>query len=463
MLFNSLPFLLLLLPTFFAWSVARGATRVGILLVASYLFYASWNPLYLPLLLFSTILDFQVGRWLERTEAPLRRKLLLGTSLLGNLGILVYFKYWTFLLVNLGLVDPRAAAAVQTFHVYGHVPPGLSFYTFQTLSYSIDVFRRQTRACQRLSDFALFVAFFPQLMAGPILRSHEFLPQLARDRTPSAAEVIQAVELFMLGLFKKAVIADNLGEVVDTVYRHPLAWNGLSLGLVGVCFWVQVYCDFSGYSTMARGLGRLFGFELPRNFASPLLATDPLAYRRAWHITMSRWFRDYLFHPLGGGRRGPWRVAINILIVWTLFGLWHGAAWTFVMWGVYNGVIQALNRERMRRGWLVPAFPGRGVAGWALNFLLCVPSALVFRAPSLSTGLELARRFLTLDPGRSAPLLWWLVILVLGALHLLAYRFYKENLLVALPWAARIALLAGASAAILLLATGQRPFVYFQF
>jgi len=461
-LFNSLPFLLLLLATFAAWSFARGRARVGILLAASYLFYASWNPLYLPLLLFSTGLDFQLARLLERTQSPRLRKLLLCLSLLGNLGVLVYFKYWTFFLSSLGLIATETVP-MQAFHVYGHVPPGLSFYTFQTLSYTIDVYRRQTAACRCLPDFALYVAFFPQLMAGPILRSHEFLPQLARDRTPTQDEVCQAVELFMLGLFKKVVIADNLGRLVDSVYEAPSGWSGLSLGLVGVLFWVQVYCDFSGYSTMARGLGRLFGFSLPRNFDSPLLATDPLAYRRSWHITMSKWFRDYVWQPLGGARFGPWRTGFNLILVWALFGLWHGAAWTFVMWGLYNGVIQALNRERLRRGWAFPAFPLRRIAGWGLNFFLCVPSALVFRADSLREGLALAGSVFCLEAGRAAPSLWWVILLVLGILHLLAFRFYTERLLQTLPYWARLAVLALVTAAILVGGATQRPFVYFQF
>lgn len=461
MLFNSLPFVLLALATFFAWCGSRGTTRLTILLVASYLFYGSWNPLYLPLLLYSTVLDYQVSKWMDRTESAWARRLLLATSLVGNLGVLVYFKYWDFLLSNLGL--SAAPARLQTFHVYGSIPPGLSFYTFQTLSHTLDVYRRRSPACRSLSAFALYVAFFPQLVAGPILRSHEFLPQLARDRTPSPAEVTQALELFLVGLFKKVVVADNLGLIVDRVYREPWALSGAGVGLVGLFFWAQVYCDFSGYSTMARGLGRLFGYDLPRNFDAPLLATDPLAYRRSWHITMSEWFRDYVFHPLGGTRLGPWRAAFNILLTWGLFGLWHGAAWTFVLWGFYNGAIQAANRERLRRGLLVPAFPGRAVAGWLLNLAFCVPSALVFRAASLGQGFGLASRLFTLAPGVPAPALWWGIAFVLGGLHLLSRRAYREDLLQRLPAWGQVAALAGLTAIVVLGAAGQRPFVYFQF
>lgn len=461
MLFNSVPFVVLLAVTFAAWSYARGRSRRTILLLASYLFYASWNPLYLPLLLFSTGIDYWVALRLERAEKPRHRRLLLWLSLLGNLGVLIYFKYWSFLLQNLGL--GTALPTTQTFHVYGHVPPGLSFYTFQTLSYSIDVYRRRTDACRSFSDFALYVAFFPQLMAGPILRSHEFLPQLALDRTPGPEEVMQAVELFMLGLFKKVVIADNVGLVVDHVFQAPSRWSGPALGLAGLLFYVQLYCDFSGYSTMARGLGRLFGFDLPRNFKAPLLATDPLAFRRSWHVTMSDWFRDYVFHPLGGTRRGPWRVAFNLILVWALFGLWHGAAWTFALWGLYHGVIQAINRERLRRGLLFADDVLHRVAGWALTLLLFVPGALAFRSQTAGEGLQIAARFFALAPGDPAPLLWWVVVLVLGGLHLAAHRYYHEHLLEAIPYPARVAVLALVTSGVLLGATAQRPFVYFQF
>jgi alginate O-acetyltransferase complex protein AlgI len=460
MLFNSVPFVLLLLVTFAAWSYARGRARVTILLVASYLFYGSWNPLYLPLLLFSTYLDYWAGRAIERTERQAIRNLVLALSLSGNLGLLVYFKYWSFFLASLGLGD---ADTTQTFHVYGHVPPGLSFYTFQSISYTIDVYRRQTRACRSLADFSLYVAFFPQLVAGPILRSQEFLPQLALDRTPRPQEVTQAVELFLLGLFKKVVIADNVGLIVDHVFQTPSRWSGTALGLSGLLFYVQLYCDFSGYSTMAQGLGRLFGFDLPRNFDYPLLATDPLAFRRSWHITMSTWFRDYVFHPLGGSRRGPWRVAFNVMVVWALFGLWHGAAWTFALWGLYHGVIQAANRERLRRGWLFPDDAVHKVAGWAFTMLLFVPGALAFRAQSTGESLEIAGRFFTLASGDAAPVLWWTLLLVLGALHLAAYRYYREHLLEALPYPARFAVLALVTSGILVGAAAQRPFIYFQF
>ncbi len=463
MVFNSLPFVLLLAVTFLAWSAAKGRARTLILLVMSYVFYAGWDPRYVPLLMFSTVLDFAVGRALDRTEAPAARKALLAASLAGNLGLLVYFKYWLFFLGALGLSATPAAHLRQAFSASPTVPAGLSFYTFQTLGYAIDVYRRKTPACKSLVEFSLFVSFFPHLMAGPIMRADDLLPQLRANRTPAPAEVVRGVELFMLGMVKKVFIADNLGLLVDAVYADPTRWSGATIALAGALFSVQVYCDFSGYSTMAIGLGRLFGFELPQNFRYPLLATDPLEYRRRWHITMSEWFRENVFHPLGGSRRGPVRGALNLMVVWVAFGLWHGAAWTFVWWGLYNGVIQTINRERLRRGLVLPEFSGKPVLGWLLTFGLCVPSSLMFRAGSLRQGLDLTRRALTLDSGAPAPLLWGIIAAGLLAVHLASHRLYDEDLLVKLPWAARVAILGLATTLILVGSAGRRPFVYFQF
>ena len=239
----------------------KGRARHGLLLGASYIFYGSWSPPFLLLLWFSTLLDFLVGGAIGRTEAPAKRRALLGVSLFGNLGLLVYFKYGNFFLENLFFVsgvDP------SPYYLNVVIPLGISFYTFQTMSYTIDVFRRKTAACRSLLDFALYVTFFPQLIAGPILRAGEFLPQLRRETPVSEAEILRGVELFMLGLFKKVVIADNMGVVVDRVYANPAAFDAPSILIAATAFWIQIYCDFSGYSTMARGLASLLGFLVGR-------------------------------------------------------------------------------------------------------------------------------------------------------------------------------------------------------
>ena len=461
MVFPSLTFALLFAVTWLVWRGASGRRRTAVLLVASYLFYAGWDPRFVPLLWFSTALDYVVGRRLERERGPGRRRAWLAASLVGNLGVLAAFKY----------AGGQAFHSPDVFHTYGQIPPGLSFYTFQTLSYTIDIYRGRQTACRRWTDFALFVAFFPQLVAGPVVRARELLPQIRAARTPEPHEIVRGVELFAVGLFKKVVIADHIGLVIDTVYADPGAWSGAALTATGLLFAIQVYCDFSGYSTMARGLGATMGFRLPRNFDYPLLARTPLAFARGWHITMSTWFRDYVFHPLGGSRVGPMRVAFNIVVVWALFGLWHGAAWTFVGWGLYNGVVQALERERRRRGWSWPSVWNgsvgqwlMGPAGWLVNLAIVVGSAHLFRAGSIGDAAVCIVRGLSgASDGRSAPAAWWTALAVLGAAHWASKWWWHEDWLAHRSAPAQVAALAILTTAIVLFAPETRPFIYFQF
>ncbi|MEZ4338189.1 MAG: MBOAT family O-acyltransferase [Sandaracinaceae bacterium] len=463
MLFNSLHFGLLLVGTLFAVKLAPSRWRKGVLLVASWAFYAGWEPKWLALLWISTAVDYVAGRWLAREERLGWRRLALALSLVVNLGILFAYKYWDFALAIAGMRDWSEVASRQSFHVYGDVPPGLSFYTFQTLSYTIDVYRRRQEAVRNPIDFSLYVAFFPQLVAGPILRASEFFPQLERPPEASEARTWAAIELFALGLVKKVVIADNLGRIVDPIFEHPEQASALTLVLGGLLFWGQVYADFSGYSTMARGLGKLFGVDLPRNFDSPLLSTGPLEYRRSWHMTMSAWFRDYVFHPLGGQRVGPLRVAVNILIVWTLFGAWHGAGLTFAAWGLYNGVVQALTREWYRRFGRPPDFRGKAVAGWLLNTIIVFPSSVVFRSHSLADAGVAFERIATFAGGEMPSIAGLGAFFGLGAVHLAAKLRYDENRLASLRWPARVAVLAGVTWLVVFFGTESRPFVYFQF
>ncbi|MCB9594304.1 MAG: MBOAT family protein [Sandaracinaceae bacterium] len=463
MLFTSLHFAILLVITILAVKLAPARWRRWILLLASWAFYAGWEPKWLLLLWISTGVDYVAGRLLERDDGERTRRAVLAASLVVNLGILFAFKYWDFALALVGLGDWASVADRQSFHVYGDVPPGLSFYTFQTLSYTIDVYRRRQKAVRDPVDFALYVAFFPQLVAGPILRASEFFPQLDAPPPPSAARTWAAIELFGIGLFKKVVVADNLGRLVDPIYADPAHASGVALAIGALLFWGQVYADFSGYSTMARGLGKLFGVDLPRNFDYPLLATGPLEYRRSWHMTMSTWFRDYVFHPLGGARAGPWRAALNIGIVWTLFGLWHGAGFTFAAWGLYNGVIQAITREYYRRFGAPRDFWGKPVAGWALNLSFVVPSAVVFRCASLADAGVAYQRIFTLADGGPLPVVGALALVGLGAVHLWAKLRYDENRLASLGWPARAAILVAFTWIVVLFGAESRPFVYFQF
>ncbi|MFT5679777.1 MAG: alginate O-acetyltransferase complex protein AlgI [Myxococcota bacterium] len=461
MLFNSAIFGIFLAVFLVGWALLPKSARRLWLLGGSWLFYASWEPVFLLLLMFSTALDYRIGLWLESETDERRRKVGLAASLVGNLGLLLVFKYGDFILGNLGLSD--GALRSQSFHIDGAIPPGISFYTFQTLSYTIDVYRRKTKACRSFIDFSVYVAFFPQLIAGPIVRAHEFMPQLAALKKPTRRQVIQGAELFALGLFKKVIIADNIGALIDPVFEGVGGYTAHTLALAAALFSAQVYCDFSGYSTMARGLASMLGFSLPRNFNYPWLASSPTGYRRGWHMTMSNWFRDYVFRPLGGTRRGKLRVAGNLMLVWALFGLWHGASWSFVLWGVYNGLVQVIYRTFVVPQ-KIPDFPGKALMGWAITMSLLIPSALFFRTGSASDGLLALRRVTTWSTAGEQFLepMWWIPASLLLA-HAAARQWYDEDLLARLPWTGRVVLLGALAAVVIVAAPEQRPFIYFQF
>jgi alginate O-acetyltransferase complex protein AlgI len=465
--FTSLSFALVFAGLLLVAPATRGRAQRVALLLFSWVFYAWGTPWHLVLLLFSTVLDYVVGQALHRTPdaQTARRRGLLALSLLGNLGVLGWFKYAPWLLHLVGLGPPPPPAS---FHVYGDIPIGLSFYTFQTLSYTIDVFRRKQSAIDSPLDFALFVAFFPQLVAGPIVRAGEFFPQLHRppgSDVERSRRTWQAIELFVVGLFKKLVIADNLGILVDAVMEAPLQWNAPALYLTGILFTAQIYADFSGYSTMARGLAKLFGIDLPRNFDFPMLARTPLEYRRSWHITMGTWFRDYVYFPLGGSRRGPLRTSLNLMLVWALFGLWHGAGWPFLAWGLLNGLGQVIYRPveatwSRRVGWTVPT-----ALGVFLTTSLTSLSSLTFRAPGFDGLVAIYTRVFTFRLDGRGPEAWWVaILLVLLGVHVASKRFYRdEDVLNRMPVVARVALLAVVTPVLLLFSNDARPFIYFQF
>ena len=363
MLFNSLEFLLFLLPVllgYFAISRRRWRARKIFLVVASYLFYMNWNPFFGGLLLTSTLVDFGLGLAIERTETRGRRQALLAVSVVVNLGILSFFKYGNFLLENgsrligplVGSLDPPFLDII--------LPVGISFYTFESLSYSIDVFRGMP-ACRSLLDFSLFLSFFPHLVAGPIVRPRAFLSQLPKPPAIAGPDLEVAFARIATGFLKKVVLADTLGTYVDMIWASPGAYpiGNVLLGVYAYAF--QIYFDFSGYTDVALGLAGLFGLRLPENFDRPYLAESPREFWQRWHISLSTWLRDYLYIPLGGNRVSAARGYLNLMITMLLGGLWHGAAWNFVLWGAYHGALlagqRALFGDRpfaagIRRAWL---------------------------------------------------------------------------------------------------------------
>ena len=344
MLFNTLAFALFFVVVF---SVDRvvvswGRLRVGWLLAASYLFYASWSPWFLLLLLASTLLDYQVGAALGRVEAPRSRRALLWASIVGNLGLLAIFKYGNFILDNVEVVLAATGSPTGLPRVPAELPVGISFYTFQTLSYTIERYRRRIEPARSLPEFALYVAFFPQLVAGPIVRAREFLPQLASAPRLSRADIGRGLAILLGGLVKKMVIADSIRHfIVDPCLSAPQLLSAPEALAALWAFYVQLYCDFSGYTDVAIGAALLLGFRLPENFRRPGLAPSPLAHWQRWHITLQSWLRDYVYIPLGGSRNGRARTLGNIVVVFTLGGVWHGAGWPYALMGLYNGLLAA--------------------------------------------------------------------------------------------------------------------------
>ena len=326
------------------WLLGRHRWRLLWLTAASAFFYMCWNPWFILLIVGSTSVDYFVALRLPQVNGPRSRKGLMALSVSVNLGILAYFKYRAFALDTTINLTHWLGWSIPIEPVKAFLPLGISFYTFEAISYVVDVYRGRTQPVRNLLDYALYILFFPHLVAGPIVRPYEFLPQLSRPKRFDWPRFQAGVQLFLLGLFKKSVIADQIALAVDPVFKEPGKYGSSALWLAVLGYAVQIYCDFSGYTDMALGLAHTLGFKLPHNFNAPYLATSPSDFWRRWHISLSRWLRDYLYIPLGGNRKGPTRTMVNLFITMLLGGLWHGANWTFVIWGAYHGTLLAIQR-----------------------------------------------------------------------------------------------------------------------
>ncbi|MGE3818962.1 MAG: MBOAT family protein, partial [Isosphaeraceae bacterium] len=391
MLFNSFSFayfFAILFPTY--WCLRRWHRAQNLLLLlAGYYFYACWNPKFLTLLVLSTAVDYYCGLAVARIEAPGRRKAFVAMSMALNLGMLGYFKYYNFFAECLRDLLLRGGLDVPLGQLDVVLPIGISFYTFQSMSYVIDVYRKDIEPTRDPIEFATFVSFFPHLVAGPIMRPTSLLPQVARPRRFNLDQFYEGSYLIFWGLTKKVVVADNLATVVNELFgRWETIDGGLALlAVYGFAF--QIYCDFSGYTDAARGIAKCLGFELALNFNLPYLSANPREFWQRWHISLSTWLRDYLYIPLGGSRGGPLRVYRNLMLTMIIGGLWHGAAWTFVLWGFYQGLL--LVGHRMAQPWLDLVKPTDLVdrACWralrvVVTFHLVCFGWLLFRAESMA-------------------------------------------------------------------------------
>jgi D-alanyl-lipoteichoic acid acyltransferase DltB (MBOAT superfamily) len=424
MIFTAPEFVVFFLLFFSIYATLRGRPRKLFLLGASYFFYGSWNAKFLLLIVGSTLLDFYVGRAIARNDEPRRRRRLLALSVCGNLGVLGFFKYFNFFSASAAELLSALGLSVSPLLLEMVLPVGISFYTFQTMSYTIDIYRGRLEPTESLLDFSMFVAFFPQLVAGPIERARHLLPQLAHLDRPAIAG---GWTLLALGAFKKAVIADNIAPLVAATYSAPDLVYAPALWLGTYAFAIQIYCDFSGYSDIAVGLGRLMGIEVVQNFRSPYAAAGPRELWTRWHISLSSWLRDYLYVPLGGNRGRPWRTAGNLFATMLLGGLWHGAAWNFVLWGAYHGVLLMVFRSAPLQRTLEPLRRSRAsrIASTVIRrliffHLVCLGWAL-FRAQSLADCLTLWRKLLDVRQWQIAA--WLDQVAISGEGRFLAYWF----------------------------------------
>jgi alginate O-acetyltransferase complex protein AlgI len=341
MLFNSLDFAIFLPLVFILyWFITNKNLKLQNLLIvgASYFFYGWWDWRFLSLILFSTIVDYLVGRGLAVQEIRIKRKLLLWTSIIVNLGFLGFFKYYNFFLENFITAFSFFGTNINANSLHIILPVGISFYTFQTLSYTIDIYHRKLEPTKDFVAFAAFVSFFPQLVAGPIERAAHLLPQFYKKRSFDYIRAVDGMRQILWGLFKKIVIADNCAEFANQIFNNSSDYSGSTLILGALFFAFQIYGDFSGYSDIAIGTARLFGFNLMRNFAFPYFSRDIAEFWRRWHISLSTWFRDYLYIPLGGSRGGKFMKIRNTFLIFIISGFWHGANWTFIVWGTLNAV-----------------------------------------------------------------------------------------------------------------------------
>ena len=473
MLFNSTVFAVFFVSVFFAyWATPSHRGQNLLLLVASYVFYGWWDYRFLALIFISSVVDYAVGSCLERMLAP--RKLWLLLSLGTNLGILGFFKYYDFFVTSLGegLATLGLPVHLRTLSVI--LPVGISFYTFQTMSYTIDIYRGRIRPVRDPIAFFTFVGFFPQLVAGPIERAGSLLPQFVRPRRFESSTAHDGIRQMLWGYFKKLVVADNLALFVDQVYARSDQSDGLTLLIGTFLFAIQIYCDFSGYSDIAIGTARLLGFTLCRNFAFPYFSRDIAEFWRRWHVSLSSWFRDYVYIPLGGSRTTKGRRVVNVVATFGLSGLWHGASWTFVVWGLlhatfYIPTILRPNRasppDIVAAGRSLPA--GRDAARMLATFTLVMLAWVFFRADSLTQALAILET-MVLRPYAVLDYRPFVVPLSLS-LGVLALEWVNRERQHALS-IARLPRLVRWSAYYAVLAlivfkgnTGHVPFIYFQF
>jgi alginate O-acetyltransferase complex protein AlgI len=458
MQFHTWPFLVFFVIVYLGYLALR-PTRFWIhwLLVASYVFYGWWNPLYLLLIAYSTALDYYCVRLMQRSS---RRGVWLAVSLVNNLALLGFFKYagWVTDNLNALLAGLGSSYALQAPDVL--LPVGISFFTFQSMSYTIDYYRGNLEPERNFVRFAAFVSFFPQLVAGPIERASSLLPQMRTPPPITRVHFADGLSLFLAGLMKKVALADYLAGYADPIFANPAGQSASSLACATVAFAWQIYFDFSGYTDMARGVARVMGFDLMLNFNHPYLATGMRDFWSRWHMSLSTWFRDYVYIPLGGNRLGRWSTYRNLFLTMVISGLWHGAAWTYVVWGVLHGAAYVLLRPLEDSAWYRQRVPV-----WVKRiFMFCFVCLtwIFFRAASLSDALLIVQRIVT--GAWTDPALPWLAVGLVATVFAYQWIVSTARRETALAPPLRVACYV---AVILYLSFApghiDQPFIYFQF
>lgn len=478
MLFNSIDFAVFL-PIVFVlyWFVTQKHLKLqnALIVVASYVFYGWWDWRFLSLIVFSTLVDYSIGLWLGKTKAQHKRLVLLWLSILVNLGFLGFFKYYNFFVDNFVTAFSFFGAAIQPNTLNIILPVGISFYTFQTLSYTIDVYRRKLEPTKDVVAFAAFVSFFPQLVAGPIERATNLLPQFYQQRQFNYSKAVDGLRQILWGLFKKIVIADNCAVFVNTIFDGHAGYSGSTLFLGAVFFAFQIYGDFSGYSDIAIGTARLFGFNLKQNFAFPYFSRDMAEFWRRWHISLSTWFRDYLYIPLGGSRGRKGMQLRNVLIIFLVSGFWHGANWTFIVWGALNAAyfLPLLWTNRNRKHTNVVAehskLPSvKELLLMGLTFVATVLAWVVFRADNIGHAVAYLKgifqsSLLSIPEIRPSFLLLFILVFIVIEWWGRRDQYAIEKLWMGYPRWLRLLIYYIIIMLIFLYGVKEQEFIYFQF
>lgn len=482
MLFNSIDFAIFLPLVFLLYWFGTGKninTQNVLLLVSSYFFYGWWDWRFLILILISTLVDYAVGIAIPKQTSTLKRKVLLLVSITVNLGILGFFKYFNFFIESFASVFSVFGQHIQSTRLNIILPVGMSFYTLQTLSYTIDIYRNKIKPNRNFVAFAAFVSFFPQLVAGPIERAGNLLPQFLTKRTFNYRQASDGLKQILWGLMKKVVIADNCAEIVDQVFQNSDFFPSSTLAIASILFTIQLYADFSGYSDIAIGTAHLFGFNLKQNFAFPLFAKSIPEFWRNWHISLSTWLRDYIYIPLGGNKSNKLKTFRNLSITFLLGGLWHGANWTFIVWGLANALIYApylMFKDKFYTSKSLSNLANKkviAVGNMLVTFGLVTLTLTIFRAQSLAHAFAyinglFAGSFFTIpqfnNMGKLVLIIGLLVPFFImewyGRKHQYAIELFASNWPRALRWSfyAGIVFIIG-----MYMQTTTSPFIYFQF